>query len=126
MLYAVTVDQLNAIFFVSDRPDDNEWEVEEGVSLEIDPLYGTWTPDLGPLRQTLCVSTSDPKFYRVFLHSKAIRHEEYRPTGRDFGGLFPKSAWERFAKAAPTGIALLAIGDDQPVGAMEDVVNAIP
>jgi hypothetical protein len=41
MLYAVTIDQLNAIFFVSDRPDDNEWEVEEGVSLELDPIYGT-------------------------------------------------------------------------------------
>jgi hypothetical protein len=126
MLYAVTIDQLNAIFFVSDRPDDNEWEVEEDVSLEIGPLYGTWTPDLGPLHQTLCVSTSDPKYFRVILHSKDIRHDGLRPTGRDFGGLFPKSAWERFAKAAPAGIALLAIGDDQPVGAMEEVIDALP
>ncbi len=125
MLYAVTIELLNTIFFVSDRPDDNEWEVQEDVSLEVDPLYGIWTPDQRPLHQTLCVSTSNPKCYRVFLHSKDIRHKEYRPTGRHFGGLFPKAAWERFAKAAPPHLAALAMGDDEPVGTTEEVVSAI-
>ena len=101
MLYAVTIEPLNAIYFVSDRPDDNPWEVEEGVELDINPLYGTWTPDLGPLHQTLCVSTSDPKYFRVFLHSKDIGIREFRPTGRHFGGLFSKATWERFAKTCP-------------------------
>jgi hypothetical protein len=125
MLYAVTIDLLNATYFVSDRPDDNEWEVQEDVSLEVDTIYGIWTPDLGPLYETLCVLISDPKYYRVFHHSHDIDHEEYRPTGRRFGGLFPKAAWERFAKVAPMGLALLTMGEAQPVGATEDVVTAI-
>ncbi len=100
MLYAVTIDPLNITCFVSDRPDDNEWEVQGGVELEMSPLYGTWTHDLGPLRQTLCVSTSDPRHFRVFLHSKDITNRDYRPTGRRFGGFFSKAAWERFAKTA--------------------------
>jgi hypothetical protein len=126
MLYAVTIDLLNRIFFVSDRPDDNEWEVQEDVSLEVGTIYGIWTPDLGPLHETLCVSTSDPKYYRVFLHSHDLDREDYRPTGRRFGGLFPKAAWERFAKAAPPHLARLAMGDDEPVEAPEEVVTAIP
>jgi hypothetical protein len=125
MLYAVTIDQLNAIFFVSDRPDDNEWEVEEGVSLELDPIYGTWTPDLGPLRQILCVSSSDPKYFKVFLNTEDIGPKGFRPTGRDFGGLFPKPTWERFAKVAPAGLAILAMGDDEPVGVAEEFITAI-
>jgi hypothetical protein len=51
MLYAVTIEPLNTIAFVTDRPDGNPWEVEEGVELEVDPLFGTWTPDLGPLHE---------------------------------------------------------------------------
>jgi hypothetical protein len=125
MLYAVTIDLLNTIFFVSDRPDDNEWEVQEDVSLELYPLYGTWTPDLGPLRQILCVSTSDPKYYRVIKNSKDIEPLGLRPTGREFGGLFPKPAWERFAKAAPPLLANFARGDDDPVVSTGEVVNAI-
>jgi hypothetical protein len=125
MLSAVTIDLLNAIYFVSDRPDDNEWEVQEDVSLELGPLYGIWTPDLGPLRQTLCVSISDPKYFRVFLHSKDIRHKGFRPTGRRFGGFFPKAAWERFAKEAPTALARLTMGEDSQVGTTEDVLTGV-
>ncbi len=125
MLYAVTIESLNGIYFVADRPDDNPWEVQEDVSLELDPLYGTWTPDLGPLRQTLCVSTSDPNYFRVFLHSKDIPSKKFRPTGRRFGGFFPKAAWERFAKEAPTALAMLAAGEDSPVGTTDDLLTAV-
>ena len=45
MLYAVTIEPLNTIFFVSERPDECEWEVQEGVSLDAAPLYGTWTAE---------------------------------------------------------------------------------
>lgn len=126
MLYAVTIDRLNAIFFVSDRPDENEWGVQEGVELEIIPLFGTWTPDLGPLHQTLCVSTTDPKHFKVLLHSKDIGQRAFRPIGRDFGGLFSKAAWERFAKEVPAGVALLQIGDTEPLGTANEVVTAVP
>jgi hypothetical protein len=125
MLYAVTIDLLNAVFFVTDRPDECEWEVQEGVDLEITPIFGTWTPDLGPLQQILCVSTSDPKHFRVFKNSKDIGRLGYCPTGRDFGGLFSKAAWERFAKRAPSALAILAIGDDEPADAIREVVTAI-
>jgi hypothetical protein len=124
MLYAVTVEPLNAVYFVSDRPDDNPWEVQEGVELEIDPLYGTWTPDLGPLHQTLCVSTSNPKYFRVFLHSRDPGIEEYRPTGRDFAGFFSKAAWERIAKSAPGIIRALCTGDDEPLRDAQEAVAA--
>ena len=125
MLYAVTIELLNAIYFVSDRPDECPWEVQEGVELELDPIYGTWTPDLGPLRQILCVSNSDPKYYRVLTNPKDIDPLGLRPTGRDFGGLFPKPAWERFAKRAPSALAILAIGDDEPAEPAEEVVTAM-
>jgi hypothetical protein len=125
MLYAVTIEPLNVISFVYDRPDDNPWEVEEGVELDIYPLFGTWTPDLGPLRQTLCVSTTDPKYFRVFLHSKDIHRKDYRPTGRHFGGLFSIAAWERFAKTAPGMIAALCRDDDEPHAEAEEALATI-
>jgi hypothetical protein len=125
MLYAVTIEPLNAIYFVSDRPDECPWEVQEGVELELTPIYGTWTPDLGPLRQILCVSNSDPKYYRVLTNPKDIGPLGLRPTGRRFGGLFPKAAWERFAKRAPSALAILAIGDDEPAEPAEEVVTAM-
>jgi hypothetical protein len=124
MLYAVTIELLNMIFFVTDRPDECEWEVQEGVELELNPIYGTWTPDRGPLRQILCVSNSDPKYYRVFTNPKDIGPRGYRETGRRFGGLFPKALWERFAKTAPSVLAILAKGDEEPAEAAEEVVTA--
>jgi hypothetical protein len=124
MLYAVTIEPLNALFFVSDRPDECPWEVQEGVELEITPIYGTWTPDLGPLREFLCVSNANPKYFRVFKNSRDIGPSGYRPAGRDFGGLFSKDAWERFARAAPPMLAIMAIGDDEPAKAAEEVAVA--
>jgi hypothetical protein len=124
MLYAITIEPLNAMYFVYERPDDNPWEVLEGVELDINPLFGTWTPDLGPLHQTLCVSTSDPKYYKVFQHSKDIGIDEFRPTGRHFGGLFSKATWERFEKTATRMIAALR-WDDEPLGEAEEALAAI-
>ncbi len=125
MLYAVTIEPLNAIFFVTDRPDECAWEVQEGVELEVTSLFGTWTPDVGPLREILCVSNSDPKYYRVIRNSKDIGPLGYRPTGRDFGGQFPKAAWERFAKVASSSRTLLALGDDEPAEVTQEVVGSI-
>jgi hypothetical protein len=125
MLYAVTIEPLNTIYFVSDRPDDNPWEVEEGVELDINPLFGTWTPDLGPLHQTLCVSTSDPKYFKIFMHSKDIGIKEFRLTGRRFGGFFSKATWERIAKQAPGIIAALCTDDDDPIADPEEALAAI-
>lgn len=125
MLYAVTVEPLNAIYFVTDRPDDCEWEVEEGVELEVIPLFGTWTPDLGPLRQSLYASTDEPRHFKAFLHSKDQSLPGFRPTERRFGGLFSKAAWERFAQQAPRALATLAISVDEPPGATEAAIAAL-
>jgi hypothetical protein len=125
MLYAITIEPLNTVVFMYDRPDDSPWEVEEGVELEINPLFGTWTPDREPLHQTLAVSISNPKYYRVFHHSKDIGNRGFRPTGRHFGGLFSKATWERFAKTAPGMIAVLCKDDDEPFGEADEALATI-
>lgn len=124
MLYAVTIEPLNTVIFLHERPDNSPWKVEEGVELDINPLFGTWTPDREPLHQTLCVSISNPKFYRVFHHSKDIGNRGFRPTGRHFGGLFSKATWEQFVKKAPGMIAALR-WDDEPLGETEAALAAI-
>jgi hypothetical protein len=125
MLYAVTIEPLNTIVFVSERPDDNPWEVQEGVALDAAPRYGTWTPDRGPLEEILCVSTSDPKYFKVFRRQRDIDPMQFRPTGRHFGGIFSKPTWERFAKLASTGLTTLDIEIDEPPGATEEAVAMI-
>jgi hypothetical protein len=125
MLYAVTIEPLNTIVFVSERPEDNEWEVQEGVALDAAPLYGAWTPDRGPIDEILCVSTSEPKYFKVFRDRRHIDPAEFRPTGRHFGGIFSKPTWERFAKLAPSGLAILDIGSDEPPTATEEAVGMV-
>jgi hypothetical protein len=125
MLYAVTIEPLNTVIFVYERPDDNPWEVEEGVELDINPLFGTWTPDLGPLHQTLCVSTTNPKYFKVFQHSKDIGIKEFRPTGRHFGGLFSKASWERYTKTAPGLIAVLCEGDGDSLDDADEALATV-
>ena len=125
MLYAVTIEPLNTTFFVSERPEDNEWEVQEGVALDAAPLYGTWTADREPFEQILCESTSDPKYYKLFRNRRDIDPGQFRPTGRHFGGLFSKPSWDRFAKQAPAAIATLCIEVDEPPGATEAAVAMI-
>jgi hypothetical protein len=125
MLYAITIEPLNRICFVYDRPDDNPWEVEEGVELDIYPLFGAYTPDREPPHQTLAVSISNPKYYRVFHHTEDIGSRGFSPTGRRFGGVFSKATWERFAKTAPGKIAVLCKDDDVPLGDAEETLAAI-
>ena len=59
------------------------------------------------------------------MHSKDIGIQEFRPTGRRFGGLFSKAAWERITKRAPGLIAALCSGDDEPSGENEEAVATI-
>ena len=125
MLYTVTLEPLNTIFFVSERPEDNEWELQEGVALDAAPLYGRWTPDREPFEQILCVSTSDPKYFKIFRNRRDIDPTQFQPTGRHFGGILSKPTWERFAKHAPAAIATLCLVVDEPPGATEEAVAAI-
>jgi hypothetical protein len=125
MLYAVTIEPLNATFFVSDKPDADDWHVDVGVELEMNPLYGTWTPDRPPIQQILCVSTVDPKLFKVFRNPEDIDSSEFHPTGRHFGGLYSRSSWERFARHVPPALATLEVSHDEPPGATEEAISAL-
>jgi hypothetical protein len=125
MLYAVTIEPLNTICFVSERPEENEWEVQEGVSLDAAPLYGPRTPDRAPLDEILCVSASDPKYFKVYRDPRDIDPAQFRPMGRRYGGIFSKPTWERFAKHITPTLAALDVSVDEPPGATEQAVAAI-
>ncbi len=125
MLYAVTIEPLNTIVFVSEQPEGNPWDVQEGVALDAAPLYGTWTADRGSLEEILCVSTVEAKYFKVFRDQRDIDPTQFRPTGRHYGGIFSKPTWERFARLASTGLATLDIGTDEPLGSPEDAVALI-
>jgi hypothetical protein len=125
MLYAVTVEPFNAICFISERPDDNPWEVQEGVGLDAAPLFGRWTPEREPFEQILCVSTSDPYYFKVFRNQRDIDPSQFRPTGRHFGGIFSKPTWERFARLAAREGAIRDSDGDEPPGATEAAIAMI-
>ena len=106
MLYAVTIEPLNATFFVSQQPDDNEWAVQEGVgakspSTTILGRMAHESPD-----QILCVSVSDPKHYKMFKYKRNVDPAEFKPTGRHFGGVYSKSTWSRFMNNLPGALAV--------------------
>ena len=125
MLYAVTIEPLNTIFFVSERPDGGHWEVQDGVSLDVPSNYAAQPEGAGPPEQVLYRSASDRTYYKVFNHVSDVDTAEFQPTGRHFGGLFSKRTWERFAKHVPSGLAVLAVSADEPPDATEEAVAAI-
>ena len=125
MLYAVIVEPFNAICFVSERPDDNPWEVQEGVGLDIPFNLTKGSSDAGDTWPILCISMSDPRYYKLFKYSRDIDPAQFRPVERHFGGLFSKPTWERFAKLASTGWAARDIEEIEPPGATEEAVAMI-
>ncbi len=125
MLYAVTIEPLNSIFFVSDPPDDSEWKVQEGVWLDAAPLYGPRPADRGPIDEILCVSTGNPSYFKIYRNERDIDPAQFRPTGRRYGGIFSKPTWERFAKHVPPALANLDISIDEPPGATEGAIAAL-
>jgi hypothetical protein len=125
MLYAVTIDPLNAIFFVSERPDGDTWEVQDGVSLDIPFNFTVKEREPDDAETILCKSTSDPRYYKLFKNTRDIDSDQFRSVGRRFGGLFSKPSWERFAKLVPAGIGLIDVSAEEPPGATERAVAAI-
>jgi hypothetical protein len=125
MLYAVTIEPLNATFFVSQRPDDNEWEVQEGVELEIPFNYDTWSEGAKPSEQILCISVSDPNHYKIFKYRQNVDPAEFKPTGKHFGGVYSKSTWTRFMSNLPGALAVHNVPDSEPPGATDEAVTLI-
>ncbi len=125
MLYAVTIEPLNGIYFVSERPNGDEWDVEEGVSLDLPSTYIAATKGPEPPEQALCRSTADHKHYALFVNRRDVDPARFQPVGRHFGGLFSKSSWERFASGVLAARKFLEIPDDEPPEATERAVAAI-
>ena len=113
-MYAVTIEPLNAVLFLGDRPEGKDWEVQDDVELDLDPNYALWPAGTDAPEQVLCVSTSDPKLYTVYRYAREVDREKYLPTGRNFGGVFSRSAWERFRKVLAKSIENGTIPGDDP------------
>ena len=98
--------------------------VEEGVELDLPANYAEWPDGADRPEQVLCVSTTDPKNYKVFKYRREVDPAEYRPTGMNFGGLFSGTAWERFVARLPAALAGRAEADEPP-GATDAAIRAI-
>jgi hypothetical protein len=125
MLYAVTIDPLKAIFFLDERPEEDSWQVQEGVKLDLPFNYATWPDGEDPPEQVLCTSISEPNHYRMFKYKRDIDLSEFRPTLKHFGGVYSSSTWARFMKNLPAGLAVQDVADRESPGATERAVNSI-
>ncbi len=125
MLYAVTIEPFNAIFFVCDRPEQDEWEFEEGVELEIPFNYESGRTGNEPAELVLCRFLSNPRHYRMFKNIKDVDLTEFEPTGKHFGGLYSRSTWSRFMKNLPAALAVHNVPDSEPAGATDEAIALI-
>jgi hypothetical protein len=125
MIYAVTIEPLNTTFFLAERPEGDRWTVQEGVSLDITSNYFEWPEGVESHEQILCTSVSDPNHYKVIKYKKDIDPADYRPTGRNFGGVYSKATWERFLKSLPAALATQDVPDSEPPGATDKAVIAV-
>jgi hypothetical protein len=133
-MYAVTIEPLGTIFFLAERPEGKGWEaiqqlatvhVQEGVGIDIAPNFDSRPEGAAPPEHVLCVSTTEPKNYKIFRYHREVNGSSFRPTGKDFGGVFSKRTWERFQEKIPAWLASLAIPDTDPPGAMEEALRNI-
>ncbi|HEV3166007.1 MAG TPA: hypothetical protein VGZ22_18410 [Isosphaeraceae bacterium] len=120
MFYAVTVEPLNAIFFLVEKPVGNEWPVEEGVNLFFlppdyrDSSCHKWLEGAEMPATILCRSTSNPKYFKVFRHRRDLDPTAYNETGRNLGGFYPLADWERLVRTLQTALALEQEGHKAP------------
>ena len=125
MMYAVTIEPLDAIFFLSERPQEDNWQVQEGVDLDVPSNYDTWPEGEKQPEQVLCASISNPLTYKIFKYSKDIDPTEFRPTGKHFGGVYSRSSWGRFVRNLPAVLAVAGVPDRECSGATDEAVAAI-
>jgi hypothetical protein len=123
MLYAITVEPLNAVMFLSDQPRGDHWEIQEGVELDIPANLFLWSDSEAPPRAILGRSLHNDRLYKVFVNKKDIDRSAFLPLDLQFGGVFSRSAWERFLEHLPSALALQAIPDDDPSGAMDEAIR---
>jgi hypothetical protein len=73
--------------FLTERPSSGRWEVQDDVEIDIPPNFSDWPEGAAVPEQVLCVSTSDPKHFKIFKDSRDIDTSEFRKTGLNFGVL---------------------------------------
>jgi hypothetical protein len=125
MLYAVTIDPLEAIFFLGEPPEQNCWQVQEGVELDLPFNFGTWPEGEEPPEQVLCTSISEPNHYKMFKYKRDINLSEFKPTLMQFGGIYSRSTWARLMKNLPAALAVHNVPDRETPGATERAVKLI-
>ena len=64
--------------------------------------------------QVVCVSTTDPKHFKVVKYNRDVDPSEFKVTGMTFGGFFSRRTWERFASKLPAHLRFAKIPDDKP------------
>jgi hypothetical protein len=122
---AVTIEPLNTTYFVTGSPPGKDWAIQEDVDLDLACNFHLWPLGEDRPEVVLCSSTSDPKHYKVFNHSREIDPAEFQPTGKNFGGVYSRTSWQRFLKMLPADLAIQAIPDDDPPGAMDEAIRGI-
>ena len=109
-MHAVTVEPLHSMFFVAGAPGANGWSVEEDVEIEIANNIGLWS-DGAPLPdQVLCRSLRSRNVFKIYKYEREVDLAEYEPTGLEFGGVFSRASWERFAERLPAEVASFTLG----------------
>lgn len=116
MMYAVTIEPLNTIVFLSDPPEDGEWDLEENVGLDVPMNFADWLPGTEPPEALLYKSTANDRHYKVFRYKKDVDQTRYRPTGRMFGGVLSRPTWHHFVKALPMVLRNLEIREEDSPG----------
>lgn len=124
-MYALTIPPLRTMAFLAERPADGRWEVQDDVEIDIPPNFSDWPEGVEAPEQVLCISTSDPKYYKLFKYARDIDPAEFKETGMAFGGVYSRTAWSRFATSLSAALGDDDVGVDEPAGATEDAVRAI-
>jgi hypothetical protein len=104
------------------------WEVRQDVVLDaIAPDMDDWPPGADSPEAVLCVSKEDEKHFHVYKYRREIDRLNFRETGWNLGGIYAASEpfWERLLKHHAEMEARLAEPDDDPPGAMDEVLESI-
>jgi hypothetical protein len=124
-MYAVTIQPLNAVFFVGVPPGDVPGDIQDNVEIDI-PSYIYLLPG-GEERpeQVLCVRKTDPKHYKLYKFQRDVDSGKYTPIGKNFGGIYSGETWERFRELLPRYLEFAAIPDDDADEAADEALRAL-
>ncbi len=134
MVYLVTIPLIDYSFFVGDVEGDpmhplesrEGWEVQEGVWIEQVPNLYEWLDGTPAPEATLCQSLSDLKHYKVFNHPSDVPTNEFRPTGRNYGGSYSRKRWDRFSREGLSALLkFYEVPDTDAPEAMENAMRSI-